>query len=345
MSFKRKHPTTISTWAAAVIQAMENLGFDPEQMIQRSGLDKSLLSDPDARIKIEDMSRLWKIAVEVTGDECFGLTAAANVKPTTFHALGFAIMVSRGLMDAFERLRRFYRIVSDSVEVKFIYKEDLISISFNPYEHLPQPSDEAFDMAMASIVAFAKMLTNTDVNPVKVELRRKEPANPEKFINVFGSTVVFCAENNQIFYTKKDMQKPLPSANAEIARRNDLIVVDYLASFDEDLMSHKVHAKLIELLPLGEPSCDKLAKSMGLSTRSLHRCLKKENVAYREILNDIRKTLAARYLKQPTFSIIEIAFQLGYSDSSNFTRAFKRWFGISPRKYRKKYNDIKRQDL
>ncbi|MBW1892402.1 MAG: AraC family transcriptional regulator [Deltaproteobacteria bacterium] len=336
MSFKRKNLTTISTWAVAVLQTMETCGFDPEHVVSMAGLDRNLLSNPDARIRIEDMSRLWKIAVKMTNDECFGLRAAANIRPTTFHALGFAIMVSSSLMDAFERLRRFYRIVSDSVEVRFEYFKDTISFCFNPYDHMPQPSDEAFDMAMASIVLFARMLTNSELNPVKVDLRRKKPANPEKFIELFRSPVVFGAENNRIFFNIKDMQKPLPTANAEIARRNDQIVVEYLARFDKDLIAHKVHARLIDLLPLGEPSIDKLARSMGLSTRSLHRCLQKENVTYRYILNDIRKNLAAQYLKRPTLSIIEVAFQLGYSDSSNFTRAFKRWFGISPREYRKR---------
>jgi len=241
-------------------------------------------------------------------------------------------MVSSSLMDAFERLRRFYRIVSDSVEVKFEYYKDTISFCFNPYNHMPQPSDEAFDMAMASILLFARMLTNSKLNPVKVDLRRKKPANPERFTELFQSPVLFSAENNRIFYNISDM----PDANAVIARQNDQIVVDYLARFDEGVIAHKVHARLIDLLPQGEPSFDKLARSMGLSTRSLHRCLQKENITYRYILNDIRKNLAARYLKQPTVSIIEVAFQLGYSDSSNFTRAFKRWFGVSPREFRRK---------
>lgn len=336
MNFQQKDPTTISTWAIAVLNTLETCGFDPEDVARKAGLDRKLLSNPDARIKIKDMSRLWKIAVEMTGDESLGLRAAENIRPTTFHALGFAIMVSSSLMDAFERLKRFYHIVSDSVEVRFEHGKDTMSFCFNPYDHMPQPSDEAFDMAMASIVSFARLLTNSKLNPVQVDLRRKNPVNPVAFISLFRSPVSFCADSNRIVFKIKDTKKPLAAANAEIARRNDQIVVDYLARFDKDRMSHKVHVKLIDLLPQGEPSFDKLARSMGLSTRSLHRYLQKENVVYREILNDIRKNLAAQYLKQPNLSIIEVAFQLGYSDSSNFTRAFKRWFGVSPKEYRKK---------
>ncbi|MCP4749826.1 MAG: helix-turn-helix transcriptional regulator [Proteobacteria bacterium] len=85
---------------------------------------------------------------------------------------------------------------------------------------------------------------------------------------------------------------------------------------------------------MGEPSIEKLARALGVSARSLHRALKKESATYRAILEDIRKHLAIEYLKKKKCSIIEVAFQLGYSDSGHFTRAFKRWYRISPTRFR-----------
>lgn len=336
MSLEYKNLTTISTWVFTILQNVETAGFSSEKVIEKAGLDSELLSSPDARIKIEELAHLWQVIVKVTGDECFGLKAGTNILPTTFHALGFATMVSNTLMDAFKRFLRFYQIISNAIEVKSEYFKDSISYCLNPFDHLPQPADEDIDMAMASIVSFGRMLTNSELAPIKVDLRRKTPANPQKFSEHFRSPIVFSAEKNRIFYKVSDLEKPLPFANAEIAKRNDQIIGEYLAHFNKDLMTYKVHAKLIDILPMGEPSIDMLARSIGLSTSSLQRCLKKENISYRGILNDTRKNLAADHLKQPTLSIIEVAFQLGYSDSSNFSRAFKRWFGISPKEYRKK---------
>jgi len=340
MGFQYKNLTTISTWVFTILQNVEISGFSSEQVAEKAGLDNELLSNPDARIKIEDLAHLWQVIVEVTGDECFGLKAGTNILPTTFHALGFALMVSTNLRDAFKRLLRFYQIISNAIEVKSEYSKDTISYCLNPFDQMPQPADEDIDMGMASIVSFGRMLTNRELTPVKVELRRKAPANPQKFSEHFRSPIVFSSEKNRIFYKIRDMEEPLPFANAEIAKRNDQIIVEYLAHFSKDLITYKVHEKLIDILPTGEPSIDMLARSIGLSTSSLQRCLKKENASYRGILNDIRRNLAADYLKQPTLSIIEVAFQLGYSDSSNFTRAFKRWFGVSPKEYRKKYYSI-----
>ncbi len=338
MDFYQKKQTTISSWAVVVVKTIESYGYNPDHALEEAGIDKILLDDPDARVSADNMSRLWRVAVKMTGDPCFGLRAASNVRPTTFHALGFALMVSSSMHDAFERLRRFSRIVSDVTEVKLEYVEGAMTVYLNPTDRLTQLSDEAFDMIVAAVVSFARMLIDSELNPIKVELIRKKPAQSKKFRDFFQSPVIFSREHNRIFFDIRDMKKPLQAANAEIARSNDQIVVEYLARFDKSRISHLVHEKLIELLPLGEPSIENLSNALGMTVRSLHRHLQKENTGYREILNDIRQYLATQYLKQRHLSIIEVAFRLGYSDSSNFTRAFKRWFRLSPKQYRQTRN-------
>jgi AraC-like DNA-binding protein len=73
---------------------------------------------------------------------------------------------------------------------------------------------------------------------------------------------------------------------------------------------------------------------MNTSARSLHRQLQKEDIAYQDILNEVRKTLAEKYLLDPANSVTDIAFKLGYNDASNFARAFKRWSGMSPNEFK-----------
>jgi AraC-like DNA-binding protein len=211
-------------------------------------------------------------------------------------------------------------------------------VYLDPADRPAKQPDEAFDMIEGTVVSFARMLIDSEMRPLKVEFIRKKPSRPEQFENFFQAPVIFSEKHNRVFFDICDMQKPLQAANAEIARQNDQIVVEYLARFDKSRISHLAHAKLIEFLPFGEPSIEKLADAMGMTPRSLHRYLQKENAGYREILNNIRRNLAAQYLKQRHLSVIDVAFRLGYSDSSNFTRAFKRWFQLSPSQYREKQN-------
>jgi len=334
MHIQRKNPTVISSWVRPLLDKLENEGIEIDPLLEEAGIDKRMLMDPDARIRVEKMNSLWKQAVKITNNNSLGLEAAAYVRPTTPHALGFAMMVSDSLIDAFKRLSRFYRIVSDTIKLELDYLDDLFVVSLNANEIAPHPANEALDMAMASIILFARTLLQIELNPDKVEFRREKPDNLTVYQQIFQSPVVFGAKTNRFFFRQQDIKCKLPSANTEIARCNDEIVIDYIAKFDKDNILNQVYAKIIKLLPLGEPSFDKLASALNISVRSLHRSLNKENITYRAILDEIRKYLAIQYLKKPQYSIIEIAFQIGYSDSANFTRAFKRWFKISPSKYR-----------
>lgn len=334
MAFSAPKKTTISSWATVVVKTMASYGHNPTRALKAAGIDKTLLEDPDARISEENMARLWREAVNTTGDPCFGLKAAMNVRPTTFHALGFALMVSSSMHDALERLHRFYRIVSDVIEITYEADGDTMVVSLDPADKPTQQPDEAFDMIVATVVSFARMLIDSEVTPLQVELIRKKPRRSKAFRDFFQAPVSFSKSHNRLFFDIRDMEKPFQAANAEIARHNDQVVVEYLARVDKSRIAHLAHAKLIECLPFGEPSIEKVAAAMGMTARSLHRHLQKEKIGYRGLLEDIRRNLAAQYLKQRHLSITEVAFQLGYSDASNFTRAFKRWYRLSPKQYR-----------
>ncbi len=334
MNSGQKHPTIICSWMLPLLETLEECGQTPGELLKEAGIDAAKIANPDARIPVDKMNTLWEKAVTVTGNDCLGLVASKNVRPTTFHALGFALMVSNNLIDAFRRLYRFYRLISDTIELELKSIDNQFVVSMNINRSKPNPAKEAVDMAMATIVTFTNNLLNSDIVPQKVEFKRSAPKDISEYSNVFQAPVTFEHKTNRIFYKLNEVNLKLPSANTEVARCNDNIVIDYLANFDKENISNQVHAKIIELLPMGEPSIEKLAKEMGISPRSLHRSLKKENASYRAILEDIRKHLAIEYLKKQKYSIIEVAFQLGYSDSGNFTRAFKRWYNVSPTRFR-----------
>lgn len=328
------HPSSISSWTLPLIQALKDYGIDPKPLLEQSEINPDLLSNPDARIRVEAMARLWKLAVLHTGNECVGISAAFHIRPTTFHALGFALMVSNSLNDALKRLRRFYQMVSDTISIELEYGSQTVAVTLCPIMGVPQPAAEAIDMAMAAIILFAQMVVNGPLKPVKVDFCREAPADASIFHHTFKAPVTFQAPLNRIVFNLSDVQKELPTANSEIARCNDALVVEYLADSVKSDLSRRLYPLIVELMPLGELSSEKLAGLLGISAKNLHRQLRREGLSYRGLVEEIRKQLAARYLRMDQMSIIEVAFQLGYTDSGNFTRAFKRWYSMSPSQYR-----------
>ena len=110
--------------------------------------------------------------------------------------------------------------------------------------------------------------------------------------------------------------------------------MDYLARFDHDSIAMRVRATIIERLPDGTPSQGNIAELLHVSMRSLQRRLNNENTNFKELLEGTRHELALQYIREPHRTIGEITYLLGFSEPSNFSRAFRRWTGMSPAEYR-----------
>ncbi len=152
MRFHKKNPTTVSSWALAVVETLEESGYNSKELLNEAGIDGKTLINPDKRIKIKKMTRLWELAVKKTGDSSFGLSVGKNVKPDTFQALGYGLMASSNLYEAFKRAKLFYRSISNALEIELSEKDDLVIIDFIISETKPEPAVEAVDSFLAAVI-------------------------------------------------------------------------------------------------------------------------------------------------------------------------------------------------
>lgn len=330
-----REATTLNTWAIAIARTLDQRGVDSAALFVRAGLDPTSLRDPNGRYPVLKMAKLWRLAVEATGDPCFGLKAATYVQPATFHSLGLAMMASQNLEDALRRTARFSRIVSNAVDVVIERNEKGVREVVRFHDDVPVV-EEAIDLFMASTFKLGRMLTGLDKLPIEIRLQRSAtPAMREEFEKYFDSPVYFDADENSLLIPHEWMNQPLPMANAELARQNDRVVMAYLRSFDGARVTEKVRAELISRLPAGEPPRGDVAKALNLSEKTLQRRLTGEDSSFQQILDETRSDLAQQYLREKGVSVCEVTFRLGFSDQSSFTRAFKRWTGVAPGEFRR----------
>ena len=329
-----REATTLNTWGIAIARKLDARGVDSRSLLLSAGLDPAILRNPNGRYPVLRMARFWKLAIEATGDPCLGLKAAAYVQPATFHSLGLALLASQNLEDALRRTARFSRIVSNAVDVVIEHTPLGVKELVRFLDGVPRV-DEGIDLFMASTFKLGRMLTDIDHLPLEIHLCRDgTPAMLREFEAYFGCPVHFNAEENSLLIPHEWMQQPLPMANAELARQNDQVVVEYLRRFDGAPIAEKVRAELISRLPAGEPARAAVSAMLNMSEKTLQRRLKDEDSSYQLILDQTRRDLAQQYLREPGVSVCEVTFRLGFSDQSSFTRAFKRWTGISPGEFR-----------
>ncbi|NKF22091.1 AraC family transcriptional regulator [Solimonas marina] len=327
------HTTVLSSWGRAIRRALDAAGVDSARLFAEAGLDVAALADPDARYPLEQTTRLWALAVRETGDPAFGLSVATQVTQTTFHALGYALIASGTLREAFERMVRYFRLVTDAADLKLERDGDSYRFEVG-YVPGVMPAPESVDAFISLFLRFCRSQLGREFSPLRVALRRARPAQVERFDAVLRCAIDFGAARNAVWFAAEPFERALPDANPELARHNDEVVVRYLAHFDRDNLRARVRAALIEALPGGEPSAQKIADLLHMSLRSLQRKLADEQATFAAMLAEVRHELARSYLRNPHYSIGEITFLLGFTDASAFARAFRRWEGCAPSAFR-----------
>jgi AraC-like DNA-binding protein len=323
---------TIGSYGVAIARALEASGVDSERIFRAVGVPAGLSNDPMSRLPRATLTRLYRACVDVTNNPYFGLTVARHIHISNLHALGYALAASATLMDFCRRLERYFRLVSQAAKVSVTEADGNVSLRF---EHQVEISGETEDAFFAFLILTMRMLYKREFNPVRVEFHRpmpREGAGP--YEELMRAPVSFSHADGVLVFANADLEQPLSGSCAELAQVNDNIVIGYLARLDRNDVITGVTQKIIEFLPDGDCSREKVASALFMSPTTLQLKLSQRGTNFQQLLDDTRKELACSYLRQVARSVTEITFLLGFTDTSNFTRAFKRWTGVSPTDFR-----------
>ena len=307
-------------------------------MFKQLGLDFTALDDPDARFTQDSMTRLWQLAVDLSGNQAIGLNMARVVRPASFHVVGYALMSSRTLAEGFERLVRYQRIIAESSDLSFRLEPDGYALILTVHgDHLP-PTRHSAEASLACALALCSWLSGRVIQPRRVLVQGPQPKDLSPYKTAFHAPLVFSAPHDALVFERADMEAPLPTANEAMATLHDRFAGEYLARFSESRVTHRARQVLCRVLPQGEPKRETIAQALHLSQRTLQRRLQEEGTSFQTLLDDTRRELAEQYLAQANMTLLEAAYLLGFADPSNFFRAFRRWFDVTPGEYRARLN-------
>ncbi|MES2091698.1 MAG: AraC family transcriptional regulator, partial [Pseudomonadota bacterium] len=333
------HSSAQLAWLLAAKRAVENRGVNAEALMRQVGMDLSAITDPMARYPAHLGLSFWQLALQTTQEELLGLDVAFQFVPLNFNALGYALMASENLADMYVRLGRYVHVVTDAGAITFTPEPGAGRLSISGDPGLlgtvdPSTRWSIFDYAMLSIVRGSRMLFGRDFTPLEVRLQRQKPRDHVKFEKVFRCTPLYGCEDNALLVDHTTLHKPLSYANLEVVKASEEAMDRYGSSWQTQALLSQLTNVFKELLPSGEPLQQEVAQRLSMTLRGLQRRLAEQQTCYREVLNQTRHTLALDYLGSKDYAIGDVAFLLGFSEVSGFTRAFKRWTGSSPRSWR-----------
>jgi AraC-like DNA-binding protein len=329
-------PTSLALTTNPLGRALrEAYGVDPVAVFANAGLEFGTPPTPQQRYPLTTIRRLWQAAIEATGDPAIGLTTGWHVRPTDLYAFGFAWLASSTLRGALERLCRFHRVLSTAVAVVTLEEcGEQLALRTRFPDSSRAPPKEGLDAGMTALLSMCSLIADREVRPVKADLTCDSTVHPDAYAKHLQAPINFGCDVGTLYFDRSLIDAPLPGGTPDIARATDRIAERYLEALDPQRVASEVRRLLIRLLPSGQFDQDRVARQLNRSASTLHRQLGTENTSYREVLDSTRRGLAEEYLRDDKFSIAEVAYLLGFSDQSNFSRAFKRWTSRTPHEYR-----------
>jgi len=324
-------PTVTGGYVAAIIHAAKARDVPTAALLEAAGLAAVPRNDPTERVPVATVKRLFDAAVDATGDAYFGLFAANYLHAGTFHALGYALLASADLRDFATRLCRYFHLLSTTSTPALVEGATTARIEFRLHGESPNLSDDMFGLFLVRLIG---ELSDGRVRPAHAELHRPTPPDGGfRHAQTFGCPITFGTQFTTFIFDRDALNMPMPAASRELAEHNERVATTYLAKLERHDVRTRVRALLLQELSSGDVTKERIAAKLSMSPRTLQVKLAQCNTTFHDIVNQTREALARGYIESSVMSVTEIAFTLGFADTSAFSRAFRRWTGRSPRGY------------
>ena len=326
-------PTTLAVTLVPMREVLGEYGLDFRALARRAGVDPDLPSRPNARGEVVRLQRLWRLASQASGDPLFGLRVGQRARPAVFHALGLGIMSSGTLLAALRRVERYSRVLSTNGRLVVIDRDPVVTLEGRSTEGSIPPSVATFDAFAVLLCRLFKLCAGAQGVPQRIRLPHSSPPDTAPFVECLGCPVEFDAPTIVFEFDAATARAPVPSGNPALAAEADRMAERYLEQIAPESVSARVRELIMKAMPSGEIEQDGIARALHQSTSTLQRRLRDEGTTYQQLLDRTRRDLALEYMRSGEHSLADVTFLLGFADQSNFTRAFRRWTGKTPRQF------------
>ncbi|SBW85201.1 AraC family transcriptional regulator (plasmid) [Pseudomonas veronii 1YdBTEX2] len=323
-------------FVAQAVNLMEGEGLDSAVLLQRAGIDKSVLQQAGSFVPLADAFRLMALVVEVSGNPGIGLRAYRHYLPGGLQLLGHVMMSSANLQQAMQSVVQYLPLLGSGFVAGLSEEADGLRFWFAGIAEYTQVRPRSVeDMLMASILGFCRWLTGNHLPQLReVEFTYPQPADTAEHQRLFACDLKFGASRSSILFDRQRLLQPLSSSNEALA----LLLGDFARYQMERLRgttcSARVRALLLERLSQGPCDMETVARWMNVSKRTLQRGLIEEGTNFKSVLDEVRQQLASYYLRHRTYNLFRISELLGFKESSSFHKACLRWYGMPPGRYR-----------
>ena len=328
-------PTAQGGLSRLAIARLKSAGVPVAPLLRRVGLTPELIADPEERLSVRSQIALLDEAAIALKDDCLGFTLARDFDPRELGLLYYVMASSQTLGDALKRVARYSKITNEALV--FGYREGNRLIINLSYSGVPRHSDRhQIEFCMFAVLRICRVLTGQNLVPQHFSIAHHRSEGISEMARFVGTKVEFGADTDEFALNVDARELPLIHSDPYL---NDLLLKYCEAALadrrgDMSQLRTRVENAISSVLPHGRVLVEDVARSLGMSERTLARKLSDEGLNFTEILQQLRRDLAVRYLDDRKLHVSKIAWLLGFHEVSAFTHAFKRWTGKTPSQMR-----------
>ncbi|VVN89552.1 AraC family transcriptional regulator [Pseudomonas fluorescens] len=322
---------------ATLVETVAEQGIDAQTVLLDTHLDASQIHDPNVLTSIRQYIDACENVIDAAADASTAFQVGARMHLSAYGMYGYALMCSLTLRDYFDFGVKYHVLATPTLHISWREEPGSAIWEFSDiYLNLMTPETRVFliQQQMAQHVTHLHDAAGPDCQPLRACFSFPAPANKALYERWLGCECIFDQDVNELHYPSTILDQAPQLANrltrALLQQTCDRLIGKAKTSSG---VSGEVY-QLMMLTPNRFPTMEQVAQHMRFTTRTLRRKLEAEGTDFGAILDDVRCSLATEYLQTTKMSTEDIAAKLGFSDSTNFRRAFKRWTGKTPSQVR-----------
>ncbi|WP_020406075.1 AraC family transcriptional regulator [Hahella ganghwensis] len=316
----------------ALIDVLEELGVNRQDFLRQCELDESELTS-DTLLSLAKIKVITQTAVERCPNHTLGLDVGRRLNINTHGPLGYAAMASATYADALALLFKYYKVQAPRVRFDIRERAGGVEVRIDPSYSIEAQPWLTTEFLVTSIYCSTEFLLSGHLTGLEVWFKYAPPPHSLQYAEIFRVPVHFEQEFSGLIISSAVARYPLPSADPAAAQ----LFAKRCESMQQMLVNDNLPQKIKQILYMScpdVPTLPELSDRLHVSASTLHRKLSESGCRYKELVAEVKQELAIQHLEAGELTIDEIAHVLGFSDASNFRRAFVGWIGQTPSQYR-----------
>ena len=330
MKYSTRQDTSSGLGARMLFDLLTDHGQTTDEIERVCGISRVGLNDPRFRFPLSNLSKLFRHASQITNDPALGLHLMPTSLRTPLTLITNIAINSESILEGIRNLANYLPIDTSNIFVELTENDEQITIEIRNQTRCQEVW--ILEIILSTLLSFCRAFVGNGFTPLEVKCAYPVPPYTDEYRLTMGIPVRFCQPANLIVLPRKPLETRIPSANPYLKEYFISIADEIMIELNKaDLYSNQVVHLIKKNLGRKAVSARTIAAEMGVNRSTMGRNLKIEGVSFSGLFDQIRQNMAIAQLAEG-HSVKNVSCQLGYSDSSSFQHAFKKWFAVSPGK-------------